>query len=165
MALLLIVIFTLNPVSARYVGVTGVEITPQYVHVSSAYPTASVDGGYFRHTNLPYFQNYCPGCGHKECIDFEQSDPSNGVISGFTSVEGMFYCIYCDRDYSCISGIDHGYEGIYLQRYVFPNVEKKNDTKESDYINVNGVSIHKEHIKTIKTKSGLDYLSLKIKAE
>lgn len=131
--LFLFLILSMPAVTASngYVGVTGLEITGEYVHVESAYPTSGVDGGYYRHYGCPYFLNYCSGCGCYGTISFEQCSPENGVIPGFTSVEGMYFCTNCDRDYSCISGIDHGYEGIYLYRYAPPIPEPEPETVEN----------------------------------
>lgn len=116
-------------------GVTGLEITNDYVHVASAYPTSGVDGGYYRHYQCPYFLNYCPGCGCYGTISFEQCNPSNGVIPGFTSIEGMYYCTSCDMDFSCISGMEHGSTGYCLYYYQPPTKPEpedldKNTTKE-----------------------------------
>lgn len=95
---------------------TDLEITDEYVHVGSAYPTSSYDGGYFRHYDCPYFVNRCPHCGGR--LGFEQADPANGVIPGFTSIEGMYYCLWCDMDFSCISGAEHGNTGYFLNPYI-----------------------------------------------
>lgn len=117
------------PVHARYVGVTGLEITQDYVHVESAYPTSSVDGGYYRHYGCPYFVNRCPHCGGS--LGFEQCDPNNGVIPGFTSIEGMYYCTWCDMDFSCISGMEHGSTGYCLYYYQPPQPEPEPETVEN----------------------------------
>lgn len=112
-------------------GVTGLEITDEYVHVESAYPTSSYDGGYYRHYQCPYFVNRCPHCGGS--LSFEQCDPNNGVIPGFTSIEGMYYCTSCDMDFSCISGMEHGSTGYCLYYYQPPQPEPdvdKNTTEE-----------------------------------
>lgn len=113
--------------AAGYVGVTGLEITPGYVHVESAYPTSYADGGYFRHYDCPYFANVCPHCGGS--LSFEQCDPANGVIPGFTSIEGMYYCTSCDMDFSCISGMEHGSTGYCLYYYVPPEPEPVKEEK------------------------------------
>ena len=112
---------SLPAVNAGYVGVTGLEITDDYVHVESAYPTSSYDGGYYRHYQCPYFANRCPHCGGQ--LAFEQCDPANGVIPGFTSIEGMYYCTSCDMDFSCISGVEHGSTGYCLYYYQPPTPE------------------------------------------
>lgn len=108
-------------------GVTGLEITNDYVHVASAYPTSGYDGGYYRHYGCPYFVNRCPHCGGR--LGFEQCDPANGVIPGFTSIEGMYYCTSCDMDFSCISGMEHGSTGYCLYYYTPPEPEPKKEVK------------------------------------
>lgn len=134
--------------SAQYVGVTGLEITNDYVHVASAYPTSGADGGYFRHTNCPYFMNKCPHCGGT--LSFEQSDPANGVIPGFTSIEGMYFCTSCDMDFSCISGKEHGNTGYYLYYYTPPKPKPVEKKEEPRYHEVKGMKIPHTYIKAIK---------------
>lgn len=139
-------------VSAAYVGVTGLEITPEYVHVESAYPTSSCDGGYFRHYGCPYFANVCPHCGGS--LSFEQCDPANGIIPRFTSIEGMYYCTSCDMDFSCISGMEHGSTGYCLYYYNPPEPEpvKEEVVEKPTYKEFKVDMLGKEHTITIENK-------------
>lgn len=110
---LLCLICVLNPVNARYVGATGIQITHNYVHASSAYPTTS---GYYyqRYHNLTW-RNRCPNCGghlNYEIGDYHGAD--------YTSPEGLWYCTHCDMDFSIVSGRSHDHRGYQLTRYKLP---------------------------------------------
>ncbi len=71
------------------------------------------------------FIDYCPGCGHYNCLYFEQCDPANGVIPGFTSVEGMWACSWCDMDFCCQCGKSHDSRGYWLTQTHAPEPPEK----------------------------------------
>ena len=117
---------TLNTVSAKYYGATGVEVTYSYVHVDSAYCSCSHSDGYYRHYNITFI-NKCPNCGgklHYECKGYW--------------VEGLWYCGNCDMDFCLVHGKSHDTRGYYLTRTKLPEPEKEQVTQDNKNITVKG---------------------------
>lgn len=68
------------------------------------------------------FTDYCPGCGHHNCLYFEQGDYKG---ADYTSPEGLFACAVCDRDYCAKCGKIHDSSGIWLVRTSKPAPKPK----------------------------------------
>jgi len=66
------------------------------------------------------FIDYCPGCGHYNCLYFEQG-PYSGPA--YTSPEGLWACNFCDRDYCAKCGKIHSGEGYWLIPTTIPEPE------------------------------------------
>lgn len=97
-------------VSAAKVGAYNVVVTDDYVSATARCSCGSSSYNYGTAT----FKNYCPGCGHHNCLYFEQG-PYYGYNSG-TSPEGLYACAVCDRDYCAKCGKIHDSSGIWLVR-------------------------------------------------
>lgn len=87
--------------SAQYVGAYNVYDDGQIVGATARCSCGIGHYGY----ETRYFIDCCPHCGGN--LAFEQFDPANGVIPGFTSIEGQFFCQNCDMDFCCQCGKEH----------------------------------------------------------
>jgi hypothetical protein len=90
-----------------------VKVTPEYVEADGVCSCSLMEDRLHHHA---IFQNYCPACGAKGTLAFEQ-----GSIS-YTCPEGMWYCKNCDADFCLVHGREHRERtNWYLKPYKIPS--------------------------------------------
>jgi hypothetical protein len=130
--LILLIILFVIPISYagdetfEKISAKNIKVTSEYVEADGVCSCSLMEDRSHHHS---IFENYCPACGSKGTLKFEQ-----GSIS-YTCPEGMWYCTNCDADYCLVHGKEHR-EGThwYLKPYHKPaktQTNKKSEIEQS----------------------------------